>query len=132
MTAPFTPGAYLKRRREAAGLSFADVAARMRTEPQEAEHLRIERLKLIETDAAPMTLTTIVGLRLIYRFNIHVLSLLEAIAQDAPATPPNLCRICACSNHDPCVYPDGGYCWWRAEAEDLCSSCAELSTVRAA
>ncbi len=120
---PLTPGAYLKHRRQAAGLSVADVAALMRTEPHEPEHLRIERLKLIEADAAPMTLATIVGLRLIYRFDLTILAQLEAIAQGASdINLPPLCRFCACSQDDACSDALGQGCDW--VSDDVCSRCA--------
>lgn len=115
------PHAYLELRRQAAGLSLADVAARIATEPREPEHLRRERLELIEAGAQPASFSTIVGLRLVFRFDIHVLSVLEAIAQGAAARAPQLCRVCACSDHDPCIDAFGDGCAW--VEEDLCSAC---------
>lgn len=122
MTGTITPGAYLKRCRQRAGLSIADVAARVATEPQTPEHLRGEWLELIEADATPATFTTIVGLRLIYRFDLTVLAQLEAIAQGVDLPAPILCRICACSEDCACVDALGQRCSW-AEP-DLCSACA--------
>ncbi|WP_010185991.1 helix-turn-helix domain-containing protein [Sphingomonas sp. PAMC 26605] len=124
MTAVITPGAYLKRCRQAAGLSVADVAARLPTDPPSPEHLRGEWLELIEADATPASFRTIIALRTRgFRFDIHVLSLLEAIAQGIEATPPRLCRICACSDHAPCMSEMGDGCTW--VAEDLCSACGD-------
>lgn len=124
MTAVITPGAYLKRRRQAAGLSVGDVAARLPTDPPSPEHLRGEWLELIEADVAPASFRTIVALRTRgFRFDIHVLSLLEAIAQRIEATPPRLCWVCACSDHDPCMSEMGDGCAW--VTEDLCSACGD-------
>lgn len=124
-----TPGAYLKHRRQAAGLSVADVAARITTEPRSPEHQRGEWLELIEADAAPATFSTIVGLRLIYRFDLTVLAQLEAIAQGADILPPKLCRICACSERDACSDALGHGCFWIDE--DLCSAHGAPESVAA-
>ncbi|WP_174297236.1 helix-turn-helix domain-containing protein [Sphingomonas bacterium] len=91
---PITPGAYIKLRRCAAGLSVADVAARLPTDPATAEHLRVEQLELIEADAQPMTLSTIMALRAIYPFDVQVLARLEALAQRQDLPEPCLCRLC--------------------------------------
>lgn len=34
------------------------------------------------------------------------------------------CRVCGCTNDDPCFHPDHGCCWWADEAETICSHCA--------
>jgi hypothetical protein len=122
MTGTLTPGAYLKRCRQRAGLSVADVAARMSTEPKTPEHLRGEWLELIEADAMPATFATIVSLRLAYRFDLTLLAQLAAIALGADLPAPILCRICACSDGDACMDALGCACSW-AEP-DLCSACA--------
>lgn len=122
MTGTITPGAYLKRCRQRAGLSIADVAARVATEPQTPEHQRGEWLELIEADVTPASFRTVVALRLAYRFDLTVLAQLEAIAQGADLPMPILCRICACSDGDACMDALGWACFW-AET-DLCSACA--------
>lgn len=54
---------------------------------------------------------------------------------------PGVCRVCGCTNEDPCYNPDYGCCWWDDEkmtlyygccwwADEkmtLCSHCAEKS-----
>ena len=122
MTGTITPGAYLKRCRQRAGLSIADVAARVATEPQTSEHQRGKWLELIEADAAPASFRTVVALRLAYRFDLTVLAQLEAIAQGADILAPFLCRICACSKNGRCMDPKGDECCW--VEPDLCSACA--------
>lgn len=117
-----TPGSYLKHRRQAAHLSIVDVAHRIGTEPRTAEHSRGEWLELIEADAAPMTLTTIVALRQVFSFDIHVLWTLEQIAQGVMIAAPQLCRICACSEWDACSSAHRVTCSW--VEDDLCSACA--------
>lgn len=122
-----TPGNYLRKRREAAGLSSADVAAMIVTEPRLPEHDLIYWLDRIEADVVPATFRTITCLRCCFMFDIEVLEALVAI-QLAPAgtpvyPPPRLCRECACSERDACGGDDGFGCSWAAD--DLCSACAE-------
>jgi len=110
MTAP-TPGAYIKMRRCAAGFSVADVAARLHAEPHMDERGRTEWLELIEADAQPCSLATIVALRKIFDFNVDVLVALERIAQGSAERPPDICGICGFS---------------APYRKELCSACAGL------
>jgi len=120
MTAP-TPGAYIKMRRCAAGFSVADVAARLQAEPHIDERGRVEWLELIEADAQPCALATIVALRRIFPFDLDVLVALERIAQGSTETPPMICRICGCSELDACDEGFGHGCAWVEPG--LCSCC---------
>ena len=36
------------------------------------------------------------------------------------------CKICGCTEYDPCIHPDFGACWWINSDQDLCSHCIEL------
>ncbi len=122
-----SPGTYLRKRREAAGLSSVDVAAMIVTEPRLPEHDLIYWLDRIEADVVPATFRTITCLRCCFSFDIEVLEELVAI-QLAPARativpPPRLCRVCACSERDACNVEPFGNCSWAAE--DLCSACAD-------
>lgn len=38
---------------------------------------------------------------------------------------PGVCRICGCTESNPCYHPIYGYCWWVDENHTLCSHCAE-------
>ncbi|MDR1981351.1 MAG: hypothetical protein LBQ39_07020 [Tannerellaceae bacterium] len=38
---------------------------------------------------------------------------------------PGVCRVCGCTEYDPCYHPDYGSCWWNNEEETLCSHCAD-------
>ena len=120
----FTPGAYLKHRRTAAGLAIVDVAAQLVTEPRMAEHVRAEWIELIEADVHPATFHTIVALRCAYPFSLDVLERLVAIHMGAPYKAPQLCRICACSECDPCVDTVAhSCCAWAGP--DLCTGCRD-------
>jgi hypothetical protein len=85
---PLTPGAYLKRQRLEAGLTIADVAARLATEPRIAEHARIEWLELIEADAMPLLFTTVIALRTAYPFDLAQLERLALLRLLDPGAPP--------------------------------------------
>lgn len=37
---------------------------------------------------------------------------------------PGVCRVCGCTETNPCYTPDHGHCWWVEPS--LCSHCAEL------
>lgn len=106
-----TPGRYLSLRRTADGKSIADVAALLPTDPATPEHERILQLELIEADAQPMTLATIMALRAVYRFDLEVLGRLEAIAQGQDLPPPDLCEQCGWgTTYDQLYWPVLGLC----------------------
>lgn len=119
---PLTPGRYIQHRRTAAGLSVADVVAKLRTDPATPERDRVQQLRLIEADARPATFATIIALRAVFAFDLDVLARLEAIAQGWTVATPRLCRICACSELDGCLPARGGPCAWAGP--DLCTCCA--------
>lgn len=128
-----TPGAYLKHRRCAAGLSPADVAAGLHVEPYRFdERARAEWIELIEADAQPADLDLVVALKRIFPFDMRILISLVRIAQGSGEKPPRLCRICSCSEWDPCVIGGQGCAW---VAEDVCSAhagTADADAVEAA
>ncbi len=111
-----TPGQYLRKRREAAGLSIDDVAERIATEPRWAEHLRRGWLEQIESDQMPATFRTIVVLHQVMQFDMAVLVALSAEG----CVEPRLCIVCACSEADPCIGQSGPCSWVDV---DLCSAC---------
>jgi transcriptional regulator with XRE-family HTH domain len=111
-----TPGQYLRKRREAAGLSIDDVAERIATVPRWAEHLRRGWLEQIESDDMPASFNTVVVLHQVMKFDLGVLVALTAEKCEAP----QLCVVCACSEADPCVGQSGPCAWVDV---DLCSAC---------
>lgn len=111
-----TPGQYLRTRREAAGLSIADVAERIATVPRWAQHLRRGWLAQIESDQMPASFNTIVVLHQVMQFDLGVLVALSAEGVEAP----RLCVVCGCSEADPCV-GHAGPCSWISK--DRCSAC---------
>jgi len=121
MTAPWIPGGYIARRRQVAGLSLDAVAARFSTEPPFSERDRRWWLATIEADVIAVP-DNIGALLPIFRFDPVVLAQLVQHRADPAAPMPRICRICACSEHDPCVRGTLA-CAWVAD-EDLCTACA--------
>lgn len=123
-----TPGTYLRLRREAAGLSSADVATMLTTIPRLPEHDLVYWLDRIEADVVPATFRTIACLRGCFRFDLDVLKQLALLALagggEAGIAAPRLCRVCACSEGDACTNPlqVSWGCHW--VEHDLCSACA--------
>ena len=39
--------------------------------------------------------------------------------------PRGICRICGCTDNDPCFNPKFGACWWMDEKHTICSHCKE-------
>lgn len=36
-----------------------------------------------------------------------------------------ICKICGCTDNDPCFNPQYGNCWWVDDTHELCSHCAK-------
>lgn len=34
------------------------------------------------------------------------------------------CKVCGCTEMEPCQHPDHGPCWWVSDTEDICSHCS--------
>jgi hypothetical protein len=141
--APMSPGTYLRKRREAAGLSVGDVARRLialpvavrRVSPDEIGRLTA-RLGWIEGDRDYLTESQAALLTEVLPMDGEVylqLTLLHAIGPDRIAWSglpvPQVCRECACSWHDPCQPRTSGDrpCSWSADPT-LCTHC-ELAAV---
>lgn len=125
-TSILTPGGYLKRRRIASGRSIDAVALALDTDPQTAEPMRKAWLELIEKDITPLRWSTIVALRRQFAFDLEVLEQLSLVQSGVSVWPPQLCRVCACSEHDACT----NRCSWIER--DLCSTCAPIALASAA
>lgn len=39
--------------------------------------------------------------------------------------PYGVCRVCGCTDNDPCLNPEYGNCWWVDDTHELCSHCAD-------
>lgn len=121
--APMSPGAYLRRRREAGGWSLDALALVTETTPPVSSRSRQELLALIEADEQPVTGDVVDTLADAFRLDRHVLIQLVALHAGAAIEPPRLCRRCACSWNGPCADASGAGCAWSTEDGDLCTSC---------
>lgn len=36
-----------------------------------------------------------------------------------------VCKVCGCTENDPCFHPDWGMCSWVDDTHELCSHCAD-------
>lgn len=106
-----TPGVYLRKRREAVGWSLEPAQARLTGLSCSLADIEADRVALTIHDA------NVIG---------NFLDVDHDVLADLVAgRPVRLCRICACSEFNPCGSPGDGYCFW-AEF-DCCSSCAPES-----
>ena len=39
--------------------------------------------------------------------------------------PYGVCKICGCTDNNPCYNPEYGTCWWVDDTHELCSHCAD-------
>jgi hypothetical protein len=121
LTDKLTAGAYLRKRREAAGLSIQEVAAGYAVgADRDAFVTRLARIEQNDDAAGPATLDRLVE---IFRFDREIYRNLVA---GLPAGT-TLCRSCCCSWNDACR-GSAPNCHW-AEP-DLCSRCAIPSQRR--
>lgn len=134
-----SPGVYLRKRREAAGLTLGEVARQLAAMQFGIVHLDranvLAQLEKIEDTEAGLTLPQAQVMRHIFPFDVGIYDqlldhhLAAKEEREALAQPP-ICRVCACSFFDPCdtsATDQGGSfraaCHW-AEL-DLCSACAD-------
>lgn len=124
MTDIMTPGTYLAKRREAAGLSIEDVAARTFTDPRISLRDRVEWLARIEQDVARPGVDVMTALARVYSFDPFILGYLVDLhgEMNFALERPSICRECGCTECDACADGFGDGCHW-VDA-DLCSSCA--------
>ncbi|MFC0683064.1 RodZ family helix-turn-helix domain-containing protein [Novosphingobium clariflavum] len=126
---PMSPGTYLRKRREAAGLDMVEVAAalivigdRVRTITS-ADLLKLEeRLFAAEADEPCLRVEQARLLRQVMVFDLEVYELLLLHHHFDPASglpEPQICRSCGCTWHDACP----GSCGWVAGDPTLCTGC---------
>ena len=110
-----TPGAYLKSRRCAAGLSLGEVAAQISTEPRWSALVRASWLERMEADIEPLSLVTIVALGTVFPIDIAVLYELERNRLGIEAATTPVCIICGATQRDGCGYSSAPFCAWTAQ-----------------
>lgn len=120
-----TPGTYIRKCRERAGLSLEDLALRLATVPKLSCRSRIDWLGAIEADAPTLSPSAAVALHGVLGFDLDVLAQLLVIhkAPRSDVAPPRLCQVCACSENDPCFDGHGAPCAWSGlPGVDLCTA----------
>lgn len=128
-----TPGAYLDRRRVAAGLTREQVADRLAALPYAIvaatpAHIALltDRLAAAELEGQHFTQPQAALLRQIFRFDVDVylqLIDLQAAGPGSGLPVPHVCTSCACSWWMACV-DDTGPCAWSDADPNRCTHCA--------
>jgi hypothetical protein len=134
-----TPGTYLAKRREAAGLTRADVAQKLAGLPwairpaREIEIGMLERLlENVETDRTLLTLSQVDLMSVIVRFDKSIY--VQLVERPNSGLGRQVCRDCACTWADPCEHHGAGCHWAEHSVGDrgpLCSRCAEIGRALA-
>lgn len=135
-----TPGTYLRKRREAAGLSIEDVAAAVRAKLHESGLLArdggnarfVAFLTAVEEDRDNLSYFAALSVRHAFPFDVDAYwnLLLHRYDPDASDLPqPKLCRECACSFHDACEV-EGQPCAWSSTDPDLCTACERAGATQ--
>lgn len=119
-----TPGEYLRRRREAAGVSQAEAASYLPRKVNRFhgisitprhEKSNIARILAFEHDERFAAGRDLLSLALAFPLDERVYGSLRL------GRPIAVCRVCACSDRDACRDPARGNCSWARD--DLCSHC---------
>ena len=129
--APMLPGAYLRLRRCAAGLSIEQVAVRIAPRPHLWQPVAV-RIVALELAAPMLVLDAAIRVRertQAFQFGLGVWETLVELRDD-PASQlpvPRLCTGCGCSWTDPCHPFTGHECAWRPAEEtggdSICTAC---------
>lgn len=135
-----TPGTYLSKRRQAAGLTLPMVAEQLvalpwairRPSQHEVAQL-VRRLREAEADRGNLTIIQAQLLRNVYPFDTEAyesLLLHHHTGHGCGLPRPQLCRECGCSWQDPCV-SDLGSCAWTRHDPELCTACERTAALAA-
>lgn len=138
-----SPGTYLKKRREAAGVGIIQASATLAafSMAQRLANPRAviaQRLNDAEADLEPLNRGQLGLIRAqVFRLDIGIYQQLVDLHSD-PGNPdlprPQICRECACSWNDACLV-DGGGCAWAEEPtrdrDGLCTRCLRENAIHA-
>lgn len=129
---PISPGVYLRKRREHAGLTRDEVAHLL---SHRAAHrpLYLEEITELEEDRSHAADVMLHKLQYCFRFDRFVYHALVACSLDEFLPRPQVCRNCACSWMDACGTPGAGQpCHWVDGDSTLCSACLPVEPTRPA
>lgn len=121
---PLTPAAYLRLRRNAAGVSIEQVAARIAPALHDRSNARL-LIEMLETDGSrARDRQTIDRLAAAYPLDPDVY--FQLVNEPADRHPP-VCRGCGCSHWDPCNAGDGvACCAWATPTS--CTRCEDAAS----
>lgn len=113
----FTPGAYLTKRREAAGKSLREAAMLYAHNPESVTAAEL-LIGAAEAEQAPLAEAAARRLATCYPLDAWVyLSLVDQLPHSS------ICRSCGCSWNDPCTDRTGRPCAWANREETTCTAC---------
>ena len=116
--APLTSAAYVRLRREAAGLSIKEVAGMLARNADEVAPA-LDLIYALETPGnTARRPETLEALRSIFPFDPDVY---RQLATDPADSHPRICRGCGCSHWDPCTSDEHGACAWATDT--ACTAC---------
>lgn len=125
-----SPGQYLRKCRERAGLVLDDVAIGLDTVPPVAASVRVAWLGQIEADIVPVPdgLAAAIVDTGLFTLDADVLDrLIDLYTYRAGLPEPRICRGCGCTHFDPCFETAVGMsCAWTAEDSTLCTACRPI------
>lgn len=116
--APLTPAAYLRLRREAAGMSVRQVAGMLARKADDVAPA-LDLIYVLETPGnVARRAETLERLRAVFAFDPDVY---RQLAGEPADRHPQVCRGCGCSHWDPCGDDRHGACAWSTPG--TCSRC---------
>lgn len=91
---PLSPGAYLRLRRRASGLTRLQLAQRIYCYPHLSEHARASWIELVERDIMPATWSTIAAISAHISIDLDLLQALDAAHLGSGVDLPKHCSGC--------------------------------------
>lgn len=140
LPAPMTPGTYLRKRREAAGVSreLAAVAFMPCSNPPYhpptlvAQVLNIARwLGELESDQSQVDGIALMQMSGVVPFEREAYDRLVALHLGVDVAPPSICRECGCGVLTACI-DQGHPCAWSEADPNLCTACERREAQAAA
>lgn len=117
-SAPLKPAAYLRLRREAAGLSIQMLAGMLARNADEVAPA-LDLVHVMETPGNTIRYSeTLERLRSVLAFDPDVY---RQLASEPADRHPRVCRGCGCSTWDPCDHATHGSCSWATPT--ACTAC---------
>jgi hypothetical protein len=121
------PGTYIRKRREAAGLTLKQVVSWMADDGSGITRGELlGQLRTLESNEGPATAFSVEPLKGAFPFDPNVYLALVFFAGGAKVVLPPICRVCACSEFDACLDGSREPCGWaKVPADDapLCTMC---------